>query len=87
MERPHPPIPDIIAQAVSTELQRRGCTVTLAADLAGIHRTALTRWLCGRRSVRACTAAKVLEALDLQIGPPPEADTARRNGAHHKPPG
>lgn len=88
MESPdHPTSPDAIARAVSAELHRRGYTTTFAAALAGIHRTALCRWLNGQRSVTTATAAKVLDALDLRIVPEAHAAPAHRNGVHHKPPG
>lgn len=79
-ERPH----DIIAQAVIAEIQRRGVTVTWVAEISGVHRTAVARWLNGGRDVRTSTATKILEALDLTIA---SHDEPSRAGCRHHAPG
>lgn len=66
METPHRQ-QDGIAAAVAAELHRRGFTTTFLADLSGVHRSTISRWLCGRRGVSTTTAAKVLDALELRI--------------------
>lgn len=70
MEPRHPQAGiDAIARAVNAEITRRGFSVTFTAELAGVDKSVLCRWLNGKRNTSAATAAKVLDALDLAIRP------------------
>lgn len=58
---------DPVASAVLLELQRRGMTIQTLSRFSGVHRSVLSRWLAGRRTVKVEDAVKVMRVLGLEV--------------------
>lgn len=83
MEHTDTEIIDAIARSVIVESQRRDLSIARVADISGVDRSVVSRWLGGKRNISASTAAKILDALGLRIVP--SVPAADRNGGPHKP--
>ena len=58
---------DPIASNVLLAINSKGITLVQLQRRAGVHKSTLSRWLSGRRSIRVRDALAVLEALGLDI--------------------
>ena len=58
---------DIITQTTLQELARREMSIKDLSVRSKVDRSTLSRWLSGRRSIRVCQLARVMDALGLRI--------------------
>jgi transcriptional regulator with XRE-family HTH domain len=58
---------DIITQTTLQELARREMSIKDLSVRSKVGRSTLSRWLSGRRSIRVCQLARVMDALGLRI--------------------
>jgi len=58
---------DPVAACTLRALGRRGMTVTRLAEITGLDRSTLTKWLSGQRAISTHKASRVMTALGLVI--------------------
>lgn len=66
-----------VREAVKREMERRGLSIAALAELAGVWRPNLSRWLSGHRDTSLECAERTMHALGLEVRPKPKKKRAK----------
>jgi DNA-binding phage protein len=78
---------DPIAAVALAQIQRRRQTITYVADVAGVDRSVLSKWLGGRRkTMRLADIAAVMRVLGIVVVPREDLADAHRTLRPGSPP-